>query len=45
MQGLWMERIMIVCDVNDDNVVIVSFQRAAQDNGTIDIIVNQAVMV
>jgi hypothetical protein len=40
-----MEHIMIVCDVSDENVAIVSFKRLTRAIETIDIMVNKAAMV
>jgi len=40
-----MERMLIVCDASDENVVVVSCKPLTRANGTIDIIVNKAAMV
>jgi len=44
MQGPWIERITIICDGHDANVVIVSFKPLARANGTIYIMVSKPVM-
>lgn len=45
MQGPWIERMTIICDGRDANVVIVSFKSSAWANGTIYIMVSKPVMV